>query len=193
MNRKGAEAPSPKLLRVVVVLRASASQRLENLLSIDDFSDKRSLVGCGFAARAHRNPQMSFFAFISREVERCFRCRIPFVSFQKFAKRLAAREATGPKAAQRTACFSRLSIASNDAREPFPRKPSGRRVFLPAASVGSAVAARRGDAPASPPPSSVAGLPRRMGWPRPKSLAAGRHRISQQALRHYPSRDPLVE
>jgi len=42
---------------------------------------------------------------------------------------------------------------------------------LPGASVGSAVTARCGDAPASPP------------WPRPKSLAAAPLRIFRQALR----------
>ena len=44
--------------------------------------------------------------------------------------------------------------------------------LLPVAGVGSAVTARCGDAPASPP------------WPQPKSLAAGSHAIFRQALSH---------
>ena len=43
--------------------------------------------------------------------------------------------------------------------------------LLPLAGVGSAVTARCGDAPASPP------------WPPPKSLAAGPHPVFRQALR----------
>ena len=42
--------------------------------------------------------------------------------------------------------------------------------LLPTARVGSAVTARCGDAPASPP------------WPSPKSLAAGPHGVFKQAL-----------
>src|SRR5436189_3982697 len=45
--------------------------------------------------------------------------------------------------------------------------------LLALAGVGSAVTARCGGAPASPP------------WPPPKSLAAGPHRIFRQALRNF--------
>ena len=45
--------------------------------------------------------------------------------------------------------------------------------LLSVACVGSAVTARCGDAPASPP------------WPQPKSLAAGPHEILKQALKEF--------
>jgi len=63
----------------------------------------------------------------------------------------------------------------------FSAKTLRAAVLLPAASVGSAVTARCGDAPTSLP------------WLQPKSLAAGRHGIFRQALsgfRHL-SRIPL--
>ncbi len=65
-----------------------------------------------------------------------------------------------------------LRLRSNEARGPFPRKPSGRRVFCPWPALARPVTARCGDAPASPP------------WPRPISLAAAPFRIFRQALRN---------
>src|SRR5258708_22041687 len=52
----------------------------------------------------------------------------------------------------------------------FSAKTLGAADLSPTARVGSAVTARCGDAPASPP------------WPPPKSLAAGPHGVFNQAL-----------
>ena len=70
-----------------------------------------------------------------------------------------------------------LRLRSNEARRPFPRKPSGRRVFCPWPALARSLQPAAGRcAPPRPP------------WPQPKSLAAAPLVVSKQALRGKPAR-----
>jgi len=64
----------------------------------------------------------------------------------------------------------RAATAEQRSQAAFSAKTLRAADLLPTAGVGSAVTARCGDAPASPP------------WPPPKSLAAGPHGVFKQAL-----------
>ncbi len=82
-----------------------------------------------------------------------------------FAEKAAGRGATREHTRQRSVTEEQRSPAA------FSAKTLRAAGLLPAASVGSTVTARCGDAPVSPP------------WPQPKSLAAGPFSILKQALR----------
>src|SRR5260221_2847861 len=64
-----------------------------------------------------------------------------------------------------------LRLRSNEARRPFPQKPSGRRVFCPWPALARSLQPAAGRcAPPRPP------------WPQPASLAAAPLVVSKQAL-----------
>ena len=80
-------------------------------------------------------------------------------------------EKAGWQARRRRISLVDLRLRSNEARRPFPRKPSGRRVFCPWPALARSLQPAAGRCARPRPP-----------WPQPKSLAAAPLVVSKQAL-----------
>ena len=80
-------------------------------------------------------------------------------------------EKAGWQARRRRISLVDLRLRSNEARRPFPRKPSGRRVFCPWPALARSLQPAAGRCARPRPP-----------WPQPKSLAAAPLVVSKRAL-----------
>ena len=74
-----------------------------------------------------------------------------------------------------------LRLRSNEARRPFPRKPSGRRVFCPWPALARSLGIVQDGAWPQQPAAGMRPETPSPPWPQPKSLAAAPLAIFRQA------------